>query len=250
MENNNLKKKTRLKAILFISLAFNILLLASIYYIGVIKTNFYERTKVWLGIGEKAEELPGDFYCLMGWTNTIEQLNYDADVVFYGNSITKGGNFQDFFPNVKICNLGYPGDNLDGLALRVNQIKYLYPEKVFVMGGINGLKNMTDENFESKYQCMVDSIKHAVPKSEVFLQSILPINHNMTKDYASSEKIIKSNEIIKSIALRTGCTYIDLYSLYEEEGEMPMELTKDGVHLHKQAYEKWIEEIRYYIETN
>lgn len=249
MDNNIIpKKKTRLKTFLAISLVFNILLLASVYYIGVIKTNFYERTKVWLGIDERTQELRDDFYCLFGWSNTLEQLNYDADVVFYGNSITTGGYFQQYFPNVKVCNLGYPGDDLDGLVFRVNQIKYLNPEKIFVMGGINRLKEMSDEDFEQKYRCMVGSIKSAVPNAKIYLQSILPINYRMTGAYANSQKIISSNEIIKAISKQTGCTYVDLYSIFEENGEMPAELTYDGVHLNRKAYDIWTEEIRQYVE--
>lgn len=61
-----------------------------------------------------------------------------VDVVFYGNSITCGSSFQDYFPEVSICNLGYPGDNLDGLTSRSYMIATVKPEKVFVMGGING----------------------------------------------------------------------------------------------------------------
>ena len=184
----------------------------------------------------------------MGWTNTLKKLNYDADVVFYGNSLTAGGDFQEYFPNIKICNLGYPGDNLDGLAIRVDQLKYLNPEKVFVMGGTNKLKEMSDKDFEQKYQCMVDSIKNAVPNAEIYLQSILPINHKMTEAYASSDKIIMSNEVIKTISQQSGCVYIDLYSLYEKNGEMPAEMTIDGVHLNTKAYDIWIEEIKKYIE--
>jgi lysophospholipase L1-like esterase len=242
------KKENKIKRILAISLVLNLLLLASVYYIGIVKTNFYERTKVWMGIGERTPVLPGDFYCLSGWTNTLRQLNYDADIVFYGNSITTGGNFQKYFPDVKICNLGYPGDDLYGMPIRANQIKYLKPEKVFVMGGINRLQEMSDEDFEQKYQCLVDSIKKAVPNAKIYLQSILPINHRMTKAYASSKKIIKSNETIKAISERSGCFYVDLYSVYEENGEMPSELTEDGIHLYDEAYSIWAEAIRQYIE--
>lgn len=248
MDNNIIpKKKTRLKTFLAISLVLNILLLASVYYIGVIKTNFYERTKVRLGIGERTQEFPED-YCLYGWSNTLHQLNYDADVVFYGNSITADGYFQKYFPHVKVCNLGYPGNDLEGLTFRVDQIQYLNPEKVFVMGGINKLKEMSDEDFEQKYRCMVDSIMSAVPNAKIYLQSILPVNHKMTKAYASSKKIISSNEIIKAISQQSGCIYVDLYSLYEENGELPAELTIDGIHLNRKAYEIWMYELRKYIE--
>lgn len=95
---------------------------------------------------------------------------------------------------------------------------------------------------------MVDSIKSIVPEAEIYLQSILPVNHDMKSGLASKDKIQKANEIVAKIAQRSNCVYVDLWVLYEKEGEMPQELTRDGVHLKPEAYERWMEEIRKYIE--
>ena len=74
------------------------------------------------------------------------------------------------------------------------------------------------------------------------------MNHSMTNVYASSDKILRANEIIAKIAFRSNCVYVDLWSLYERDGEMPKELTRDGVHLFPEAYNRWADEIRKYIE--
>ena len=233
---------------LVMSLLANVILLAGIYYIGV-KTSFFRRIGTRMGICDMSATSRGDYRCIQGWTNTLYKLNYDADVVFFGNSITKGGNFQNYFPNVKTCNLGYPGDNLDEMILRIGQIKAVSPEKIFIMAGINGLYLQTEAVFESKYQIMVDSIKKAMPDAKIYLQSILPINHSMPqKAKVGKDKIIIANNIIKAIAQRSDCIYVDLWSLYEKDGEMPMELTRDGVHLFPEAYDRWMEAIRKYIE--
>lgn len=242
------KNRRGLVVALVLSLVANVVLLGSIYIIGGVKTNFFRRIGTRMGVCETKPQDRGDYWCIKGWTNTLNKLDYDADVVFFGNSITCGGNFQDYFPNVKTCNLGYPGDNMDGMMLRVPQIKAVSPEKVFVMAGINGLQMQTDDVFEKKYQQMVDSIKKTVPEAEVYLQSILPVNYSKTNAYANKGKIRDANEVISRIAQRSGCFYVDLYSLYEKDGEMPHVLTRDGVHLFPEAYDRWMEEIRRYIE--
>ena len=251
------KSRRGLNLTLILSLAANVMLLASVYYIGGVKTDFFKRLGIrmgWMQVNSDVIEISsnpenrGDYWCIRGWTNTLNKLGYDADVVFFGNSITSGGNFQDYFPDIKICNLGYPGDNLDGMMLRIGQVKAVTPEKVFVMAGINGLKHQTEEVFERKYQYLVDSIKSSVPEAGVYLQSILPVNHSMSNVYASSDKIMKVNNIIAKIASRSGCVYVDLWSLYEKDGEMPKELTRDGVHLFPEAYDRWADEIKRYIE--
>lgn len=244
----NQKNGKGLVVSLVLSLVANVVLLAGIYFIGGVKTNFFKRVGTRMGIREMDPKDRPDYWCIRGWMNTLNKLDYDADVVFFGNSITCGGNFQDYFLNVKTCNLGYPGDNMDGMMLRVGQIRAVNPEKVFVMAGINGLHVQTERVFESKYQRMIDSVKSAVPDAEIYLQSILPVNHEMTKGVASAEKIKNANDIIKRIAQCSDCVYVDLWSLFEKNDEMPKELTRDGVHLKPEAYERWMEEIRQYME--
>lgn len=247
----NQKSRRGLVVTLVLSLVANVVLLAvSVYVIGT-KTKFFQRKEVRLGLKEQKEQDPqsrGDYWCIQGWTNTLKKLGYDADVVFFGNSITSGGNFQNYFPDKKTCNLGYPGDGMVGMALRVGQVKAVNPEKVFVMTGINGSRGRDNEVFESQYQRMVDTLRKVVPNAEVYLQSILPVNYGKTKAYANIEEIKSANEIIKKIAQRSNCIYVDLWTLYQNEGEMPQELTRDGVHLFPEAYDRWMEEIRKYIE--
>ena len=169
MKTQNPKK--RLAVTLAISLLFNVVLFLGIWFIGGVKTNFFKRVGFRMGICEMSPKDRGDYWCIQGWTNTLRKLNYDADMVFFGNSITRGSSFHEFFPQLNICNLGYPGDDLDGMVFRVQQIKAVNPEKVFVMAGINGLQYQTEEDFEKKYQRMVDSIKKQCLKQKFFFRA-------------------------------------------------------------------------------
>ena len=237
------------KVVLGVSLIGNVLLFAITIFIGCVKTDYINSKLERLGIMKIDPVKRGDYWSIQGWTNTLEKLHLDMDVVFFGNSITRGSCFEKYFPNVKICNLGYPGDNTDGMLLRVKQIKVVNPEKVFVMAGINGLHIQTEEVFTEKYATMVDSIKLAVPTAKIYLQSILPVNPSMKAGKVfSKEKIARCNELVQKIAEEKGCVYIDLYKLYAVDGIMPKELTRDGVHLYPEAYDRWAEEIKKYVE--
>lgn len=68
----------------------------------------------------KAEE------CLKGWTNSLYSKRH-CRYVFLGNSITYGGLFEAEFSDKRICNLGYPSDDLCGMTERINQIMALHP---------------------------------------------------------------------------------------------------------------------------
>ena len=240
-KTKKMKKKTSiivLSAMSVICLA----LLATIIFIGGFKTNFFKRQFVKLGWAEiEATERP-NYYCIRGWDNTLKKLDIDVDVVFYGNSITCGSDFGDYFPNVSICNLGYPGDDLPGLRFRAYTIASVNPEKVFVMGGINGLKQTPLDVFTEQYSQMIKAVKETVPKAQIYLQSILPV-----KDKKITKKVMECNIIIDSLASAYGCQYIDLFQLYEKDGCMNMEYSKDGTHLKPEYYNMWAEAIRKYV---
>lgn len=223
----------------------NIMLLGLIYY----KTNLFQRVGVRLGITEiKPTDRP-DYWCIRSWTNTLKKMNVDIDVVFFGNSITSGSSFHEYFPNTSICNLGYSGDHLDGMMLRVNQIKAVNAEKVFIMAGINGLKWQTLDVFEYKYKCLIEAIKKDNPEIKIYLQSILPVNNDISDNkYASNDKINEANNIIKNIAANNECTYIDVHRLYLKDGKLDPSLTEDGIHLKKEAYKRWGNLLKPYIE--
>lgn len=225
----------------------NLLLGGVIYF----KTNLVQRIGARIGLIEMKPIDNPNYWCIQGWTNTLEKMNVDFDVVFFGNSITRGSSFHEYFTNTSICNLGFPGDNLDGMMLRVNQIKAVNPKKIFIMAGINGLNLQTIEIFEEKYERLVKAIKESNPYSTIYLQSILPVNNTIAqKHVCSNEKIVDANKTIKSISNRNECIYIDVHQLYVENGEMNASLTKDGIHLLPESYNAWAYLLKPYIEDN
>ena len=155
--------------------------------------------------------------------------------------------FQKSFPDKKIINLGYPGDTMKGMMLRMDMLKAVKPQKVFMMAGINGLKTIGIDQFTAEYTALVDSVQTALPHSQLYLQSILPVNDKVYQKCGDNEKIQAINEIIRQIAVKKGCVYIDLFSLYCRNGMLPQELTIDGIHLHPGAYKRWTDAIGKYV---
>ena len=189
-----------------------------------------------------------DYQSVRGWTNTLRKSGITADVVFMGNSITCGSDFTEYFDDKVIINLGYPGDDLEGITFRAEQVATLSPKKVFVMAGINGLSCENTETFKRKYERLIRAYQEAVPDAELYFESILPTCPAKLKGgYASNDKIQDANEIIKSLCADAGCTYVDLHSTYQQNGEMPAELSRDGVHLMPEAYAIWAKAIERYM---
>ncbi len=64
------------------------------------------------------------------------------------------------------------------------------------------------------------------------------------------ETVTELFKIITRIAGEKGMIYIDLFSLYCIDGQLPDELTNDGIHLLPKAYDRWAEAIREYVTSS
>ena len=186
-------------------------------------------------------------YSLLSWNSSLEQLVYDADIVFIGDSLTRGENFQEYYPESKIINLGRSGDTLSGISERSHVIARFTPEKIFVMGGVNSIKTNSIEEIVSQYEEMIIELKTENPNAEIFVQSVLPIKNIKEEGRLTNKNIVKLNEELKSLADRNGLTYIDIYSAYVLNGEMNPDYTVDGVHLKDEYKYLWLEQLTAYI---
>ncbi len=186
-------------------------------------------------------------WTLESWNSSLEQLDYDSDIVFIGDSLTRGENFQEYFPDKKIINLGISGDSLSGISKRAFIISELTPEMIFVEGGVNSLGSNSVDSLAAQYDSMIAEIIANNPGDEVFIQSILPISNKNQTGGLTNENIVKLNAKLQEIAERQGVTYIDVYSVYVLNGEMNPEYTKDGVHLKDEYKYLWLDVLSEYV---
>ncbi len=239
------KQISTCKVLLCASVLINILL-AVVVYVTESHTHVFTQALARRGIiqGNNDDKLSPDYWARIGWINTIEKLHTDFDIAFFGNSITRGSDFQLAFPDKKIINLGYSGDNIPGMIKRVPMIQKSNAKKVFLMAGTNDLVHMSLDNYRTNFTKLISTIQDSIPEIKIYVESVLPSNHEMG-DYAPNDKVQKANRIAEEIARQYHCTFIDLYSLYaDENNELPKEITKDGVHLFPQHYDRWAEKIK------
>ena len=119
----------------------------------------------------------------------------------------------------------------------------LEPKVVYLMAGINDVGKKPIDEFESQYSFLVNSLVKNLPCVSLLIQSILPVNNKDFKVSCDNNQIKSCNDRIKRIAEVFGLSFLDLYSLYEDEGQLPLMYTKDGIHLIPRAYDRWYHEI-------
>lgn len=243
---NNLQQKTTNRWKLF-SVIVSVIALLSIAAFLLVFFHADYHTKVLVKLGLK-EKTAATNYAVLAWNNCLQKLDYDADVVFFGDSITADSDFSTAFPNQNIINLGYGGDTLTGMINRVSMLQAVAPEKIFLLGGINGLTDANIDQAEKQYKKLVADIRSALPDATLYIQSVLPVSQSKEVTLKCHNTTIAAfNTRLEQLAQEQGATYVDLYTLYEKGGQLNPEFTPDGVHLLEDAYGLWKNAISQYI---
>ena len=166
-------------------------------------------------------------------------------IVFLGNSITEMGNWQQLLNDTTILNRGIGGDVSFGMLTRLPEITRRKPSKIFIMIGINDIgKDIPVKVIAENCSRIVAKIKQESPDTEIFLQSVLPVNPSYPRfpqHYDKMEQVVKLNKLLIAIAKSNKVTFINLFPLFLKKGSLNAEYTTDGLHLNDKGYKVWIE---------
>lgn len=178
-------------------------------------------------------------------------------IVFIGDSITEGANFKDYFDDLIILNKGIISDTTIGILKRLDEDVYKYqPSKLFLLIGINDIgKNYKNENTIQNIEEIINNIKVHSPNTEIYIQSIYPINNTNNKKidknyfkYRNNKDVVYINNKIKDIADKNKVTYIDVYShLLDSDNNLKLSYTKEGLHLSKEGYDAVFKVIKSFL---
>ena len=193
------------------------------------------------------------------WDSTFRPNNWDLkvalfksfpnskkDIVFLGNSITAGTDWNELLQIKRARNRGISGDITFGVLQRLDEVIEGSPDKVFILIGINDIsRNIPDSFIIGNYKKMISRIQAGSPKTKIYLQTLMPVNNTFTQfknHYNKDEQIAAINAAIKSIAAAYKVTLIDLHpQLLDGEGKLKKEFTQDGLHLNAAGYQHWAE---------
>lgn len=181
--------------------------------------------------------------CLQGWTNSLRQMKARADVVFFGDSLIYHGDFASILPDKMVCNLGLRGDTLRGMKNRVEQVMLLKPKIVYLMAGINDIATYSATEFCEQYESLIMLLREQIPAMELIVFNMLPVNDVDFLISCNNEQIVPGNQAIASLCNKHGLRCVDLFAIYERDGKLPKEMTRDGIHLFPKEYSRWYEVI-------
>lgn len=177
---------------------------------------------------------------------------YSSDNIMLGNSLTDGAEWNELFDNCHVKNRGIVGDIIPGFFERLEPILKGQPRKIFIMGGVNDISHgVSADSIVSAMTQVVTTIQARCPKTEIYVQSMLPFNNDVRlwKLLKGREQVVvDGNKGLESMCQRLGVTFINLYPLFVgEDGKMKPEYTNDGLHLMGGAYLIWRDALLPYI---
>lgn len=175
-------------------------------------------------------------------------------MVFLGDSITSQGEWTELLTNYNIQNniqnRGISGDTATRILRRLDIILESKPRQVFLMVGINDLINAkkTIDETVAGYKEILMQFQTKIPDTQIFIQSVLPVNNQAYIFWQDNQKVISLNLKLKALAQEFDYQYIDIFShLLDSQGQLDAKYTTDGLHLNGQAYLVWKAAIKEYI---
>ena len=190
--------------------------------------------------------------------NTFRVLNkycIKGGTVFVGDSITQDYNVYEFFSDLTVYNRGIGGDTTVGLLKRLDESIYaLEPKRIVLLIGTNDfpLLNASCNAVYENIKKIITDIKSKLPDTEIILESIYPISkandpkiNLLSVGERDNELIQQTNDLLKTIE---GIIYVDAYSyLKDDDGNLKLDYTVEGLHLSEVGYQKITEILRKYI---
>ena len=179
----------------------------------------------------------------------VEKVIVDDNFVFVGDSIFEGYKLDEHFKDMPTVNSGISGHKTTDILNNMNERIYRYnPSKVIILIGTNDISHISSADTISNIGKIIDGIKNNRKHSEIYVQSIYPINHVVEGWLAAGPRendVIKEmNKEIKRICSEKNVTFMDVYDLLADgDGNLKEEYSYDGLHLSNEGYKVITKEV-------
>ena len=110
------------------------------------------------------------------------------------------------------------------------------PKVLFLVLGVNDAarEGNSAELFKDQYSVFLERVKEKLPKTRIFVNSILPVQTKAVEENAGYAQIPQYNEILKKVCKEAGAIYIDNSDLVKDDY-----YKEDGKHMKKKYYTLW-----------
>ncbi len=184
------------------------------------------------------------FLVILGTMTNLEAKQ--SSTVMLGDSLTAGAQWESYFPNLKIYNLGISGDTTFDLLDRLDEVVLLEPTKIFLLIGINDFGRFRPEDILKRQKKIWAELGEKLPQTSLYIISLLPVSQKEFPGW--NREIEKFNLALSQLAQEKKLTFINLApEMADETGSLKAEYTFDGLHLTEKAYRVWADKLKPYL---
>lgn len=161
-------------------------------------------------------------------------------VVFLGDSLTQGGDWESWFPDLNAINLGVGGNTTEDVLGRLEAVVALNPDEIVLLIGTNDLgMRRTVESLVRNIQSILVDLRRELPGSRMLVQSIVPRGREF------ADRIREANIHLRQFSATVHAQFLDLWPVMAlEDGELNPTFSDDRLHLNDAGYEAWLSELR------
>lgn len=178
----------------------------------------------------------------------------DRPILFVGDSLSQGMPVAELFPGQLVLNRGITSDGIAnfpdakpphyrGLVNRYeDSILNAHPRVVFIQMGSNdvGMRTIPLDYWQGHLESLIDRVQKDLPEARIVLHTLPPSGPPYARVENLNPRAKEYNERLRALAARRNLPIIDLWNLYvSPEGILPSDITSDGLHLKREAYERW-----------
>lgn len=175
-----------------------------------------------------------------GWkakVSMFDQIHDHADVVMVGDSITAFAEWSEMLRGINVVNRGIAGDTAKGIYERIDSIKALTPNKIFIMVGTNDVDRMASAgDIFSDYKKVLESLKET--NAEIYVSSTLLAGRGFEK---KNSVLTKLNLLLKEYSHANKMQFIDINKEFAPNGFLKGGISLDGIHIDGPSYSKLAE---------
>lgn len=138
--------------------------------------------------------------------------------LFLGDSLTEQYNIFEAFPDRRIINSGYGGDQTKDILENLYRRAYRFsPTDIFLQIGTNDINYNRDPIlvYEDIVK-IIEEISKELPKTKIYVESLYPSRGEWAEE-DRNEKRQEVNKLLKEYCKKEKLTYIDIYSLLKEK---------------------------------
>jgi lysophospholipase L1-like esterase len=158
-------------------------------------------------------------------------------VVLFGDSITEGGFWDGWLPELPTANRGIGGDTVAQLTARVDTA-IDSPRVVSILAGTNDLVRGDPKDADSigeRFHLLIAEIRKRDSSVPILINSVMP------RGTKYIDTITTINEHYRRTASEFAAEYLDLWpTLATPKNTLRKEFTPDGLHLNAEGYRAWV----------